>query len=140
MSLTTLSIKELLLNQNFIFTNISIFIKKWTIKYFNKTMLLYKEAIKMLTIVKKKEKEKKAELMFLFNIGLSPLISKQAFLDFKNGFFISICQYGKLLKRRDIIAIWFSVTTVYRMSTFSAVYTHFESFLVLLIDFFHPDL
>ena len=42
-------------------------------------MLLYKEAIKMLTIVKKKEKEKKAELMFLFNIGLSPLISKQAF-------------------------------------------------------------
>ena len=68
-------------------------------------MLLYKEAIKMLTIVKKKEKEKKAELMFLFNIGLSCLISKQTFLDFKNGFFISICQDGKLLKRRDIIAI-----------------------------------
>ena len=79
--------------------------------------------------------KKKAELVFLFNIGLSRLISKQAFFDFKNGFFISICQDGKLLMRRDIIAIWFSLTTVYRMSAFGAVHTHFESFLVTVHKF-----
>ena len=30
---------------------------------------------------------------------------KQTFLDFKNEFFIPICQNSKLLKRRDLIAI-----------------------------------
>ena len=44
-----------------------------TIKYYNQIILLYKETIKKLTIVKKNNL---AELMLLFKLGLFRLISK----------------------------------------------------------------
>ena len=55
---------------------------------------MYKETIEKLTIVKKKQ--------FCRPISFN----RQDFFDFKHAFIISVCQNGKILKRRDIIAIY----------------------------------
>ena len=63
-------------------------------------MLLYKETIKKLTIVKKKQFSRTN--VFIQNRSIS--FDKQTFFDFKNEFIIPVCQNGKLLKRRFLIA------------------------------------
>ena len=69
-------------------------------KYCNHTILLYKETIKKLIIVKKKQFSRTN--VFIQNRSIS--FDKQTFFDFKNEFIIPVCQNGKL-KRRDVIAI-----------------------------------
>ena len=87
---TTLIIKELLLNLlHFIFT---IIIKQY---------YCIKRQLKKLTIVKKKQFSRTN--VFIQNGPIS--FNKQVFFDFKHEFIISVCQNGKLFKRRDIIAI-----------------------------------
>ena len=70
-------------------------------KYCNHTILLYKETIKKLIIVKKKQFSRTN--VFIQNRSIS--FDKQTFFDFKNEFIIPVCQTSKLLKRRDVIAI-----------------------------------
>ena len=60
-----------------------------------------KKRLKKLTIVKKKQFSRTN--VFIQNGPIS--FNKQAFFDFKHEFIISVCQNGKLFKRRDIIAI-----------------------------------
>ena len=57
--------------------------------------------IKKLTIVKKKQFSRTN--VFIQNRSIS--FNKQTVFDFKNKFIIPVCQNGKLLKRRDAIAI-----------------------------------
>ena len=64
-------------------------------------MLLYKETIKKLTSIKKKQFSRTNG--FILNRSISS--NKQAFFDFKNEFIVSVCQNGKLLNRRYITAI-----------------------------------
>ena len=68
---------------------------------YNKAILLHKETIKMLTIVKKKQF--RGTNVSIYN--RSDSFNKQAFLDFRNELIISICQDGKFLERGDIIEI-----------------------------------
>ena len=57
--------------------------------------------IKKLPIVKKKQFGRAN--VFIQNRSIS--FDKQTFFDFKNEFIIPVCQNGKLLRRRDVIAI-----------------------------------
>ena len=57
--------------------------------------------IKKLPIVKKKRFSRTN--VFIQNRSIS--FDKQTFFDFKNEFIIPVCQNGKLLKRRNVIAI-----------------------------------
>ena len=70
-------------------------------KYYNQTMLLYKETIKKLTTVKKKQFNR----INFFIQNRSILFDKQPFFDFMNEFVISVCQNGKPLNRWHVIAI-----------------------------------
>ena len=64
-------------------------------------MLLYKETIKKLTIVKKKQFSRTNVFIQSWSISFN----KQTFFDFNHEFIICVYQNGKLLKKGDVIVI-----------------------------------
>ena len=76
---------------------------------------MYKETIKKLTIVKKKQFSRTN--VFIQNRSIS--FDKQTFFDFKNEFIIPVCQTSQLLKRQDVIAIQKMVMNYALLSWFS---------------------